>query len=287
VILGAADENRPRAEERRDEERLRALVQAVRRADLEQPPAVDDADPGSELEGLFLVVRDEDRRYAERLLDLLQALPQLPAYLDVEGAERLVEQQHVRPVGEGPREGDTLPLAAGELVLVAATQAAQADEIQELLAALAALGGRNSPDAQPELDVLFDGHVPKDRVVLEDEADIAALRRKKRHVVAGQPDRPFVGQREARDHAQDRALAAAGSTEQNEELSRLDLEGHAVDGHLRRVALRDVLQRDGHQVSLFPAYRTRKKKIKNERAARTAATALAVARLPASNWAKM
>ena len=91
----------------------------------------------AELEGLLLVVRDEDRRDAERLLDLLQALAQLRADLDVERAERLVEQQHRRLVRERPRERDALLLAARELALVAVAEPAQADEVEQLLAPLA------------------------------------------------------------------------------------------------------------------------------------------------------
>ena len=95
-----------------------------------------------ELEGFLLVVRDEDRRDAEGLLDLLQALAQLRADLDVERAERLVEQQDRRLVGERPRERDALLLAARELALVAVAEAAQADEVEQLLAA--ARGARPS-----------------------------------------------------------------------------------------------------------------------------------------------
>ena len=39
----------------------------------------------------------------------------LLAQLEVEGAEGLVEQQHLGPVDQRPREGDALALAAGEL----------------------------------------------------------------------------------------------------------------------------------------------------------------------------
>ena len=53
------------------------------------------------------------------LLDPLELDLHLPAQLEVEGAERLVEQQHVRAVDQGPRERDALLLAAGELVRLA------------------------------------------------------------------------------------------------------------------------------------------------------------------------
>ena len=70
VAARAADEDRARAEKRRHEERPRLFVESVGLADFDEPSAVHDADPPPELEGLLLVVRDEDRRNAERLLDL-------------------------------------------------------------------------------------------------------------------------------------------------------------------------------------------------------------------------
>ncbi len=248
-LAGAADEDRARAEEGRHEERTRLLVEIVGLADLDEPSAVHDGDPPPELEGFLLVVRDEDRRDAERLLDLLERLAKLHADLDVERAERLVEQEDRRPVRESAREGDPLPLAPRELALVAAAEAREADELQQLLAALLPLGRRDLADAQSELDVLGDGHVPEDRVVLEDEADVPRLGRQVRHVLLAETDDPLVRQDQAGDHPEDRALAAARRAEQHEKLAVLDLERHAVDGDLVGEALADLLEGDRHQRS--------------------------------------
>ena len=60
-------------------------------------------------------MRDVDECRADVAVDLreldLQPLPQL----EVEGAERLVEQQHRRPLDERPRDRDALLLTAAEL----------------------------------------------------------------------------------------------------------------------------------------------------------------------------
>ncbi len=249
VIAAASDEHGAGAEERGDVQRARPFVETVGGVDLEQAPAVHDADAVAELEGLLLVVGDEDRRDAQGLLDLLQALAQLRADLDVERAERLVEQQHPGPVRERPRERHALLLAARELALVAVAEPAQADEVEQLFAPLAALGLLHAADAQAELDVARHRHVPEDRVVLEDEPHVALLRREVRDVAARDVDRPLVRQHEPRDHAQERALAAARGAEQHEELAGLDLEADAVHRGLVGVPLRDVLDGDRHGVS--------------------------------------
>ncbi len=49
---------------------------------------------------------------------------------------------------------------------------------------LAPLGGVDTPDAQPEFDILRGRHVAEDRVVLEDKASVAFLRRQVGHVTA-------------------------------------------------------------------------------------------------------
>ena len=83
---------------------------------------------------------DEDERDADLALDRLELDLHLLAQLQVEGAERLVEQQHLGPVDEGPGQRDALALAAGELVGLAAAVAGQPDRSERLRGALAALG---------------------------------------------------------------------------------------------------------------------------------------------------
>ena len=72
------------------------LVHLGRRADLLDPALVEDGDPVAHRERLLLVVRDVDERHPELLLDLLQLDLHLLAQLQVERAERLVEQERPR-----------------------------------------------------------------------------------------------------------------------------------------------------------------------------------------------
>ena len=61
----------------------------------------------------------------------------LLAELQVEGAERLVEEQHPRPVDDRARERDALALAAGELRGPARAVALEPDRLEHLADALA------------------------------------------------------------------------------------------------------------------------------------------------------
>jgi len=83
--------------------------------------------------------------------------------LGIERTEGLVQQQHARPDGERPRQGDALPLPARELCGVAMRQPAELNELQKLRHALGDLGLRRAHrarlDAHAEGDVLVDRHV--------------------------------------------------------------------------------------------------------------------------------
>ena len=127
---------------------------------------------------LLLVVRDVDERDAELVLDRLQLELHLLAQLQVERAERLVQQQDARTVDESAGERDPLLLAAGELPRLPLTQA---------LADRPSRGSRRpgrarrapftTAAARPERDVLGDRQMREERIRLEDGVDVALVRR--------------------------------------------------------------------------------------------------------------
>ena len=77
------------------------------------------------------------------VLDVHELELRLLAQLLVEGGEGLVEEQHLRPLGEGPRERHALALAAGELARIALRERLELHEAQHL----AARGPRSQPSA--------------------------------------------------------------------------------------------------------------------------------------------
>ena len=89
-------------------------------------------------------MRDVDERDPDLVLDPLQLELHLLAELQVERAERLVEQQHPRVVDDRARERDALLLAAGELRRLALLAAREVDELEHSERAL-----RISPFAIP------------------------------------------------------------------------------------------------------------------------------------------
>ena len=114
-----------------------SVVDLARRADLDQPARLDDADAVGHGHGLGLVVGDVEDGGAELLLDALQLEPEVGAELGVERGERLVHQVDRRPAHQRPADGDALHLAAGKLRGAVLQLAGDAQHPRDLLDARA------------------------------------------------------------------------------------------------------------------------------------------------------
>ena len=166
-----------------------------------------------------------DERDADLPLDGLELQLHLLAQLQVQRAERLVEEQHRRSIHERASQRHALPLAARELAGPPPVEALQADHAERLLHAGVALGAADLADHQAVADVVGHVHVREEGVVLEDRVDVALVRRPIGDVPAVKQHAAFRRQVEAGDHAQRRGLAGAGRPEQREELAARDRRG--------------------------------------------------------------
>ncbi len=187
---------------------------------------------------------DVDEGDADLALDRLQLHLHLLAQLQVERSERLVEQQHLGPVDDRPRQRHPLPLAAGEFARLALRVAGQADHLQGLVAAADALGLVHTGHPEAVGDVLADGHVREKGVVLEDGVDRPVVGRHAADLLARELDRAVAGVLEAGDHPQRRRLAGAGRAEQGKELAALDLEVYSRNGLDLAVMLGEACEAD-------------------------------------------
>src|SRR5207342_3701898 len=200
--------------------------------------------PVAHRERLLLVVRDVDERQADLPLDLLQLdLHRLPE-LEVEGAERLVQQEDLGTVDQRARQGHALALPARELARLALSEGRQLHHRERVGRAVAALGRRHLLDLEPVLDVLLHRHVGEQGVVLEDRVHVALVRGEVGDVLAAE-QHPAGGRGlEPRDHPEAGGLARSGGTEHREELTLADLEVDAVHGDHVAEPLDDRFERD-------------------------------------------
>ena len=213
----------------------------MRRTHLQQPPEIHDPDAVRHREGFLLVVGHEHGRDPELALHLADGAAQFLADLGVQGAEGLIEQQHLGLVRQRARHRHSLLLAAGELRRQPLIHALERHQPQQLLAALPARLGAHVPHAQRELDVLRHRHVAEQRVVLEHQSHAALAGGDVRDVAPVQRDAPMVDTGEPGDGAQQRALAAAAGAQQHEKLPVTDVERDVVDHRRAGVVLGDLV----------------------------------------------
>ena len=140
-------------------------------------PLVHHDDAVGDFERFFLIVRDQNARDVNFVVQPAQPGPQALADLRIESAERFVEQQHLRLDRQRPGERHALPLAAGKLRRETACRgrrAAPARAVRVRVSRSLRSLGRSfaRPHAQAERDVLEHAHVAEQRVVLEHEADV-------------------------------------------------------------------------------------------------------------------
>ena len=121
-----------RPDEAGGERRSRLGVDLSRRTDLLDRAAVHDHHSVADGQRLGLVVRDQDRRDVQLDLHAADLGAQLLSNLGVDGAQRLIEQQHSRLDRDGPGESHALLLAAGQLVRVATGHVGQPEQFEEL-----------------------------------------------------------------------------------------------------------------------------------------------------------
>ena len=217
------------AEEVHHERRGRLVEHLVGRALLLDLAVVHHHDVVGEFECLLLVVGDEHARHADLVVQPAEPLPQFDPHLRVERPEGLIEQQDLRPDGEGPGEGHPLPLPSRQLRRLAAPEPLEPHEPEEFVHAGRHLRLRHLPHAKPEGHVLEHVHVAEERVVLEHEAHLARPGMPFGDVLAVLLDQPLVGKLEAGDDPQERGLARARRAEQRQQRAVRHVERHAIE----------------------------------------------------------
>ena len=177
--VGVADEVRHKGV-------LRLVVDVLGGADLLHLAAVHDHDGVGHGQGLFLVVGDVDKGDVHLALQTLELQLHLLAQLEVQGTQRLVQQQDLRLVDQTAGDGHALLLAAGHLADAAALEALQAHDFQHI-PHLAADGlFVHLLQAQAEGHILKHVQVREQRVFLEHGVHRALVGRHARDVLAFQ-----------------------------------------------------------------------------------------------------
>jgi hypothetical protein len=159
----------------------------------------------------------EQHRGAAVAPDVEQEVLHLLAGLDVERRERLVHQQDLGAHGQRPGDRHALAHAARQLVGPLVEGLGEADSLERGAGDAPALRFRHTLQRQAEADVLPDAEPGEERRLLEDQA---ALGRWAGDGLAEGEEVTPGGGFEPGDQVEQRALSAAGGTQEDHELAR-------------------------------------------------------------------
>src|SRR5262249_39831795 len=166
-----------RADEPRGEEGRWSGVDLLRVGQNLDPAGVHYGDLIRDRKRLRLVVRDEEGRDAEIELDPANLRTQLDSKVCVEVRQRLVQKQDDRFLDEGARQRHALALTSRQLARATMQQIADVEQVGHLADLLPRLAAGHFGEVEGKPNVLAGAQVRVDGVVLEDEADPAALGR--------------------------------------------------------------------------------------------------------------
>ena len=151
---------------------------------------------------------------AEFVLEALQLAAHLEPQELVQRRQRLVEKKHLRIGDERAGQRDALLLASGKLGRHAVLEMVELHALQHLRRTRAPLVLPDAAHLQIEGDVVENGQMREERIALEHHRRSALDRRLADDHLVADPHLAGSGRLVARDHAQDRRLAAAGRAEQ-------------------------------------------------------------------------
>ena len=162
-------------------------------------------------------------------VQLLDLEAHLHPELRVEVGQRLVEQEHRGLANDRASHRDALALAARQLPRLAREERPKLEDRCRAVNARLDLVLREPADAQSVRHVVEHAHVRIQRVILEHHRDVAVLGLELVHHTIADRDVPGGDCLEPGHHAQERGLAAAGGTDDDDELPVRHVRGDAVD----------------------------------------------------------
>ena len=188
---------------------------------------------------------------SQHLVDLLQLDLHVLAQLFVERAERFIHQHERWLEHQGARQRDALLLSARKLRRLAILELLQSHHFERALDARPNIGLWRLPHRERKGDVVFDAHMGEERVVLENHADIAFIRRKPIDRLAGEGDHALARPFEPGQHVQGCRLAGTGWTEECQEFAAPNGQVQPFDGLEVAIEFLDVDELDKRFVSGF------------------------------------
>src|SRR5690349_25170579 len=193
-----------------------------------------------------------DHRRAQLAMKSRQLDASLDTELRVEVRQRFVKQKSQWLADDRAPQSDSLALPAGQLRGFAIEECLEAQRRSYRVHPLIDDAPRLLSNREPEGEVVPNGHVRIERVILEDHRDVALLRRKIGDIPLANANHAIGDALESRHQSQHRRLPAARRSNEHEELAIRDFQTEIAGSYIAvRVNLVDVLERYPCHSGLF------------------------------------
>ena len=189
------------------------------RGDLFECAVLEKRDAIGEGHGFFLIVRDKEEGDAKFALKRFQFGLHLFAEIGVECGERLVEEQELRALDEGTGKGDALLLAAAKTRRTSSGVFVHFDHAEGGIDAGGNFGHGSVGDAKTVSNIVGDGEVRKEGVLLEDGVNAAFVGRKSVEADGVHPDFAVGRLFESSDEAKESGFARAAFAKKSQEFA--------------------------------------------------------------------
>ena len=182
---------------------------------------------------------------AQLLVQVLDFQLHVFTQLLVEGAQRFVHQHQFGVKHERTGQGDTLLLATRQLRGVAFCEIGEFHHVQSAADFVLFVDAVHFADRKRKGQVLLNGHVREERVVLEHHADVALVRRKVVQRLVVQVNLAMGRRFEAGQHHQAGGFARPGRAQQGDKFAFFDIEVQILDhGTYAVVGLLNIFKTD-------------------------------------------
>ena len=219
----------------------REIVQHLRRVKLLDDTVLHDADTVAHGHCLGLVVGDVNKGGVQLAVQLADLGTHGGTQLGVQVGQRLVKQEYRRVTHHRTAQCNTLTLAARQSLGLAIEQVLQIQNACSLVHLLVDLFLGHLAQLQTKCDVLINGHVRIQRIVLEYHRNIAILRRNIIDHAITDAQLAAGNLLQTRDHAQRGRFTTARRADQNDKFLVLNLQIQIRDGlHIARIGLIDM-----------------------------------------------
>ena len=153
------------------------VINICRAADLLNDAVIHNGNGVTHGEGFLLVVSNKDKRYAKLFLHTLKLYLHFLAEFEIECAEGLIQQKHLRFVHKRTRNGNALLLSAGKLVNITFFISRKVNKFKHFRDAAFDFILRQLAYFQAESNVFKYVKMRKQRIFLEYGVDSAFIRR--------------------------------------------------------------------------------------------------------------